>query len=223
MTMSNIGSGFRHSARSAMNLVGTRLGDWRFRLLPYRPHAVRPDEWNAEYAGKDWERLRQVNELAHYSVIVGYCGHFWQGGRVLDVGCGEGILQEKLLPYGYSAYVGLDISAEAVRLASRRQDDKTLFICGDAEAYSTNQCFDIIVFNEALYYFNDPLGVVARYRSYLTTGGVMIVSMNVSQRTKRLWRMLENSYRSLDSVVLANGTGVSWMVRVLAPSTPHPA
>ena len=62
--------------------------------------------------------LKEIGELAHYSAIVGYCYYLNKSGTILDIGCGEGILQERLRSLNYSRYVGVDISAKAIRRAS---------------------------------------------------------------------------------------------------------
>ena len=40
--------------------------------------------------------LTNFDELAHYSVIIGYCYNWETKPAILDVGCGDGILLEKL-------------------------------------------------------------------------------------------------------------------------------
>jgi 2-polyprenyl-3-methyl-5-hydroxy-6-metoxy-1,4-benzoquinol methylase len=111
--------------------------------------------------------MRDLDELPRYSIIAGYLQYLKPGGSVLDVGCGEGLLQQRLGLSGYSKYVGIDISETAINEASSRQDEKTSFICADAVTYTPNELFDVIVFNEALYYFDEPLKMVGKYIQYL--------------------------------------------------------
>ncbi len=113
--------------------------------------------WEKQYSKGQWDYLYQLEELAHYSIILGYIRNLKTGGSILDIGCGKGILQERLALYGYSKYVGIDISDNAIRQASCKANDKTTFIASDATRYSPTEAFDAIVFNEVLYYFDDPL------------------------------------------------------------------
>jgi len=99
--------------------------------------------WDSQYIAGKWNRLRHVEELAHYSLIAGYLRYYRSGGSILDVGCGEGILQERLSPEDYVKYVGIDISAEAIRRAGRKTDEKALFLCVDAEDYEATEPFDV--------------------------------------------------------------------------------
>lgn len=207
--------------KKAVNRMGVKPMDWLFKILPYRPLQVAEEEWETHYSSERWEFLKEVGQLAHYSVIVGYCCYFKQPGTILDIGCGEGILQEKLRPYKYSRYVGVDISTEAIHLAPNKQDERTLFVRADASRYIPNERFNIIIFNECLYYFKDPLSVMRRYANFLEENGLLIVSMYVTERTKCIWKILEKSYTPDDEVRVTNKSGVSWIIKVFLVSRPN--
>jgi 2-polyprenyl-3-methyl-5-hydroxy-6-metoxy-1,4-benzoquinol methylase len=133
---------------------------WLSRLMPHPYIHATKEKWETQYARGWWDYLGQMDQLGRYSVIAGYCNYIKPGGSILDLGCGEGILQEKMRAYGYSRYVGVDLSAEAIAGASNRRDDKTSFIAADAETYKPECSFDVIVFNELLYYLQDPVGLM---------------------------------------------------------------
>src|SRR5262245_51695956 len=57
---------------------------------------VSKERWDEEYASGRWDVMRRSDELARYSVLAGYLRRLHPRGRVLDVGCGEGILLEHL-------------------------------------------------------------------------------------------------------------------------------
>jgi len=190
-------------------------------ILPYNPMNGDKSLLEAEYSGGVWDYLRDLNELARFSVVSGYC-HFLKGnGSILEIGCGEGILQERLCPLKYSRFVGIDISAEAIRRTSRKQDHKTSFFVEDARVYHPNDLFDVIIFNECLEYFQDPLGLVQRYESFLETGGIYIVSMFTATdtaRTKHIWKMLESVYPVEAQTRVSTRPGYTWNIKVLIPS-----
>jgi 2-polyprenyl-3-methyl-5-hydroxy-6-metoxy-1,4-benzoquinol methylase len=80
-----------------------------------------------------------------------YYTHYRPGGSLLDVGCGEGVLQRRLRALGYARYLGIDSSEEAIARAQTERDARTEFRCADAETYMPQDRFDVIVFNEVLY------------------------------------------------------------------------
>ena len=190
---------------------------WLSAVLPYAPMKGSRDLLNSEYSQGHWDYLRNLNELSRFSVVVGYCHYFHPGGRILEIGCGEGILQERLCSSNYKRFVGVDISDEAIRRAFQKQDEKTVFVREDAAVYTPDDQFDIIVFNESLEYFRDPLGTVKRYAHFLDQSGILIVSMYVgidTVRTKRIWRQLEAVYTPKAETMVSTQPGYSWVIKV---------
>ena len=178
------------------------------------------EEWDSQYSLKYWDSLKQIEQISRYSVIAGYCNYLKECGTILDLGCGEGILQDRLCYNNYSYYVGVDYSAEAISKTLNREDEKTRFVQADISDYSPGQRFDLIIFNESLYYIKDPLRIVKRYVSFLEEGGLLIVSMLVTEKNNRLWKMIEQSYDIKDWVIVANKlTGNSWVIKVLTNSS----
>ncbi len=63
---------------------------------------VSKPDWEQQFKNGEWDYIKQLDELAHYSIIAGYFQFIKQGCSILDVGCGEGILQMRLSPHAYS-------------------------------------------------------------------------------------------------------------------------
>ncbi len=134
--------------------------------------------------------LREIGELCRYSIILGYCRHLKPDAVILDICCGDGFLCDFLSVINYKRYIGIDISREAIRQALLRQNKRACFIKTEASNYIPESQFDIIIFNECLYYFNDPLSIVKRYERYLKSGGYFIISMTVSETKMKIWNFL---------------------------------
>jgi SAM-dependent methyltransferase len=181
---------------------------------------VPAEVWDAQYRQGHWQYLWDLQECGRYSMILGYLQSFAPGGSVLDVGCGAGILQARLHPWGYAKYVGLDVSTVAIAEASRRADETTVFLVGDAAAYVPTEPFDAIVFNESLYYLHEPLQVMQRYAPYVTARGIFLTSLyGGSARAQSIARSLREHYRVLDEVTVAHGPQ-AWLCQVLDPHKP---
>jgi 2-polyprenyl-3-methyl-5-hydroxy-6-metoxy-1,4-benzoquinol methylase len=177
-------------------------------------------KWDDEYRDDRWQWLRDLSELGRYGVVAAYSRRLKPGGSVLDVGCGEGVLQEHLAG-AYSAYTGIDFSAEAIRRASERHEPRARFLVADATAFTTEERFDLIVFNECLYLFDHPADVARRYQAFLKPGGLMIVSMYGEAKPRRVWRALHECYETLDEQHIVHPTGRTWVIKVFAPQ-PQP-
>lgn len=174
------------------------------------------EQWEEQYRTGKWALMRATDELARYSVIAGYLHHFHPGGSVLDVGSGEGLLLDHLRPFGFSRYLGLDVSEEAVRQGAHRTDDRASLLAADAEAYRPAERWDAIVFNECVYYFEDPVGTVLGYRGGLAEGGSLIVSTFRSRRADVIGKRLIEKLPLLEEVAVTNRKG-TWVVRVFRP------
>lgn len=177
---------------------------------------VSGEVWETEYSGEKWNFLGNISELGRYSVIAGYISYLKPQAAVLDVGCGEGILFEKYKGQGYSRYLGIDISQVAIDRLADRQNEKTCFMSADAENFEPTELFDVIVFNESLYYFHHPLVGVAKYCKALKPNGLIIVSTcNTSCRGKAVLRGLKEQYPMLDEAdIIHHQSSLSWTCTV---------
>ncbi|MHB1586649.1 MAG: class I SAM-dependent methyltransferase [Acidiferrobacteraceae bacterium] len=176
----------------------------------------RPEQWDLEYQNGRWDYLRGVDELAHYSVIAGYCRHFIQGGSIWDVGCGEGILCNVLDDSCYSFYLGTDFSEQAISRAVGRVDGpKRMFRVADMHDFDPQRRFNMIVFNESLYYSQAPANVLRRHAAFLEPDGLLVVSMYLSRRSP-IWNEIRSVGRLLDEVQIRNRNGTCWTCQLLA-------
>jgi SAM-dependent methyltransferase len=174
--------------------------------------------WNAEYDAGLWAYLGQLPELARFSVLIGYMTHFKPGGSILEIGCGEGVLYERMQAHGYSRYVGVDLSSSAIAKI-RARDDRSAFFAADAERYIPDTKFDVAVFNEVLYYLHDPQAVVGRYARDLQTGGILLVSICTAvRRGTVILNGLKRTLRVLDETRVSHeNNDWGWVITALQP------
>ena len=211
------------SAHAGVDVTVRPVTSWRFRAARAVRRLLRLDRerrWNTEYAAGDWSRLRALDELAHHSVLAGYMRTFAPGGAVLEVGCGDGLLCDHISA-ACGSYLGIDF-AEPVRLAATRTNASTTFEVADMHEFTTTARFDVIIFDESLYYYQDQLSGLQRFAAMLAPGGVLLVSMHQTARTAAVWARIAESFESIDEVVVTNRNAVSWTIKALAPREPGP-
>jgi 2-polyprenyl-3-methyl-5-hydroxy-6-metoxy-1,4-benzoquinol methylase len=204
-----------------MQSFRSTLGSWA-KFLVWRTSKIRPsryssEDWNREYTSGLWKRLEDMDELGHYSVIAGYAGSV-APRTLLDIGCGHGVLAGHLKIIPYQRYLGIDLSEQAVNEASRRHgDQRTFFEAFDAREFRSDQFFDLIIFNECLYYLGTPRETIRSYSMLLAPGGKMIVSMWTACETRAIWPEVHASMRVEDAVTIRNHrSGIGWTVKLLS-------
>ncbi len=137
-------------------------------------------------------------------------------GRVLDLGCGTGVLLERLAPGGEA--IGVDLSPAMLARAARRQTERGLaaaLVCGDAQHLPFRDgAFDSVLSTFAVNAIPDLEQTLAEMLRVLRTGGSLaFTSVGESQRgglATRLgaavWRLEGDSIR--DEVAALRRLGV---------------
>jgi SAM-dependent methyltransferase len=182
--------------------------------------------WETEYRAGRWDYLGGTHEAARYGVVAAYVHHHLPQASILDVGCGEAILLRHLDPARITRYVGVDVAATALERAVRIAAPTSL-VCSSLEAFTPapDDRFDAIVFNEVLFFTEDPMAELVRYRRSLAPGGVIIVSLYQTPRETSGARRLSETvmagldagdWNVLDDTSLTNlPKNLTWRVRVV--------
>lgn len=101
--------------------------------------------------------------------------------RILDVGCGEGILGKRLLDRGAAEVVGIEVDPIA---GKRAIDNLSRVLHGDVECLEIpfeDGYFDCIIFADILEHLKEPLTILRRFSRYLADTGTIVASIpNVS-------------------------------------------
>lgn len=95
------------------------------------------------------------------------------GERILDLGCGDGALTQRLAALG-CAVVGVDASPEQVEAARARGLDARVM---DAHRLSFEEEFDAVFSNAALHWMGEPDRVIAGVKRALKAGGRFVGEM----------------------------------------------
>jgi 2-polyprenyl-3-methyl-5-hydroxy-6-metoxy-1,4-benzoquinol methylase len=117
-------------------------------------------------------------------------GQFWrriapapdvQGARVLDLGCGHGVLSVNLVQSGAIEVVGLGLDTDAISFASnyahdayRSLSNKVRFVSHDIADVTGSERFDFVFSKVAFEHILDLEGVVGHIHRLLTPGGKLM-------------------------------------------------
>lgn len=99
-------------------------------------------------------------------------------GRVLDIGCGSGLLSKEMVANGFCGeIVGVDLAKDALKIASASL--KGEFICEDAEVFTSQESFDAIVSNFVFQWFENPAFQIERYANMLKKKGIAALALPI--------------------------------------------
>ena len=177
-------------------------------------------KWEKEYAAGRWDYLHEPAQAERYKVLLDFVYRYLQGNRaILEIGCGEGILQSRMLPGVYSRFLGIDISHVAIRKAARLQDAITRYCTGDMENYVPPGKYAMIIFNEVLNYSTDPLRTVRRYLPYLEADGHLLFSLNETSWSREIIQNLEKAFLLVDEKRTTKERG-AWHCKLYSQTQP---
>lgn len=126
------------------------------------------------------------------------------GKKVLDVGCGGGILAEAMAKQG-AIVTGIDMTSAPLEVASQHAQEqgvsvnycqetveetlqKLTALYGDDEAKFNAEKFDVITCMEMLEHVPDPASIIAACRQLLKPNGVLFFS--TINRTLKAWALV---------------------------------
>jgi len=134
----------------------------------------------ADVAGQNWDAREYARNGRFVADLAASLVEWLEpqaGERILDLGCGDGALTEKLAASG-ATVVGIDASAELVTAARERGIDARL---ADAQALTFSSEFDAVFSNAAMHWMKrDPDGVLAGVARALKPGGRFVAELGAA-------------------------------------------
>jgi hypothetical protein len=144
-------------------------------------HELYRDMRDADYLAEEEGRRRTARRLL--DLISGHV----PAGRLLDVGCGHGLLLAEARERGYEVE-GLELSAHAARHARDRLG-LTVRELALEDADMEDERYDVVVMADVLEHLGDPVAALRRCTELLAPGGaLLVVTPDPSSPTARLAR-----------------------------------
>ena len=170
-------------------------------------------QWDKEYASGRWDYFNDELQVSRYEAVLKVVDGYPGKRTILELGCGEGILQARMRPGSYERFLGIDISKVAIRKASRLKDRSTDYKCGDMEKFVPSGKFTLLIFNEVLNYSDDPVRLLTRYANFLEPRGLVICSFFETGHSLQIMRDIEKRFPAIDEKLSVNERGV-WHCKV---------
>lgn len=183
---------------------------------------VTKGEWENEFSSGKWNGLEfSPLERARHAVIGMFLQHFSPEGEILDVGCGLGTTTDFLNLNQKSRYLGIDISETAISEA--RKSKNANFTVTDFLQFPTERKFDVILFNEVLYYLEEEAAIRHAVK-LLKENGLIVISLYSQKKMHyndmAIWNLSRKFFTPMEKIeirgVVADGRLVTWRIEVLS-------
>lgn len=144
-----------------------------------------------------WDADMVTNDLIINTILDNAGVH--EGSKVLDVACGTGVLVPYYLKREISSVTGIDISPAMIEIAkSKYPNSKMVFLCEDAETWTTGKKYDCIVVYNAFPHFSDPDQLLRNLSAMLVPNGILSIAHGMS-------REKINAHHSGSAMRISNG------------------
>jgi len=136
-------------------------------------------------ADKWWDKESEFKPLHDINPIrLDYIDRFagLAGKKVLDVGCGGGILSESMADRGAAEVLGIDLAEKSLQTAENhakmRQLDNIAYRCVSVEdlAAETPQAYDVVTCMEMMEHVPDPAAIIRSCARLAKPGGMVFFS-----------------------------------------------
>jgi ubiquinone/menaquinone biosynthesis C-methylase UbiE len=132
--------------------------------------------------------------------------------KILDVGCGDGVLSEFIKKR--NNYIGMDISKSLIKRAKKRYKGFNFMVADAANIPFKNNTFDIVVCSEVLEHTLSPKKIIKELWRVLKENGMAIISIPNEPLQIKL-RYIGIKTRIFKLMKLEKGIYQKWHIHIL--------
>lgn len=166
--------------------------------------------WDQGYSTSEHDHYEGVAERPRYGAVASYLGLNDGPLDILDIGCGTGILRERIPDEKVRSFVGIDTSAAGIIRANARELARTEF---KVSAIPDEGEYDAVITNEMLYFVPDVEPLLDKAKGLLRPGGLFVTSNTKFAGDFWLRDRIAERFTLLDeSIVVTVANQLKWRV-----------
>ena len=173
------------------------------------------DRWDYQYQRGEWDNLGK--ESVRFDAVMALIRSSYRQPAILEIGCGKALMLRQMEGDAFRIFTGIDLSAVAINSARRFEKHGVRFVQADMQTFIPEDIYDVIAFNESLYYVKDPATIFERYLPYLAKGGCIIVTAFDNKYTAHLWPSIEARWQPVHAQMVSSGRQ-RWSIRMYQPA-----
>lgn len=141
----------------------------------------------------DWNKWKKssapfMQVLGHYQLRMAV--ELCKGPRVLDVGCGDGVITDELGKH-FGDVFGIDESKTQIKYAQENFKNAEFILSSIEDFDCKGNLFDSVVSIELLEHVDDPILVLEKMKSFVKKGGYIVVQVpNALALNRRIGEMM---------------------------------
>ena len=160
--------------------------------------SLRSLSFDEKFRSGDWKFSNETPALVQ--LVEKYSSQ----GHILVLGCGAAPIAGVLNPNSYETFLGIDLSQEAINIASRQTTEKVRFEIGDMVKHQCSRSYDVILFSDCLYYapfFLRKRLLLRMSQSLTPTGKIIVVLAHPAKYTSMISMIRRNFAIEVDGIL----------------------
>ncbi len=155
--------------------------------------------YNGYHELRNSKEIPSANDLIEIPQLFELIGDV-KGKKVLDIGCGAGGHDRKLIELGAESVLGIDISEKMLEEAKKNNnsDKITYQLLSMNNLEKINEKFDLVISSLAIHYIEDYDGLCKKVFNLLKDGGYFIFSHDHPMDSAIIMDNLEKRYVIID-------------------------
>lgn len=130
-----------------------------------------------------WEIYYNHIDMLYVELVNTVCALVAPETKVLDIGCGDGLISNVLAEVKKCQVIGIDNHPVAIQLAKQKNMNSNKFFCKSVYSIHYMRKFDVVIAIEIFEHLRNPISLLEKAFKALKDDGVLIISTPISDWT----------------------------------------